>query len=976
MSRAENRAPQAAPWVRTRLRTSRGAGLLLAVLVLVTSFLATGLPRVLDRDADAALTAMLTTATPGARSLSASTGPGTRPQLLTSDTAQRTALAIQQTLTSPLAPAPAQNAYGARNISPEYLTDPALPRPDGIDPALTLVSLADQQHHLTLVAGTWPDPAAPPGSERAVQVALAKSAADLLGVKPGSVLTGSPQLPLPDQPRRPGTKVTVSGVFEPTDRQEPFWSATPCVTGPCLAYNNAIPASPYWKISALVPEAAMGSLAGFAPAELFWQIPVDPHHLRAAKLDQAQQLLASILSGRIAAQLPGRTAIPDLRVNSMLPALFSEAQRRQAGVAPLHAIGPLGAGAVALVVLLLAAGLAVDRRRAELVLLRARGGSLGGIGGRLLAESAVLVLPAALLGIVLALVLLPTERWSYAVEFGLASAVLALLPFPLRAVLLLHEPRRGAARRRPSALRSRLAGVLGDPRRLVAEIAVLVVAAAAVLAVRRRGVAPPGSSVDLLLSAAPMLLAVAGAVLLARLFPLLLAPAVRVAAGRTGAIGFLGLARATRGATAGAGRGERSAPTVLPLMALLLAVTTAGFGVTVLNSTDTARQLAVRQAVGADARVLGNDSWPLPPGFTEAAAKLPGVQAATTMVVDSSASPSTADGTLLGGSLLLIVDPQGYAALARHVGYGQLDPALLDGWTGNGPGGPGDPVPAIVTEDIAGRLGAGVNGVQLPDAWGSLKFSVVGTVKGSPALPAGGAKPVVVVSRDAVLRQLPKAKGLLDAPNGWYGTGDKITGAQLRALLTKDQPAGGGTPGDDIAALGDGTAPGATSPDARYNIVTRYDFAKGLGDNPLEKSAARLFWAAVVGAAGYSLLSLLLTLLRAAPERAALLARLRTMGLRPREGLVLILIEVLPQALLAALAGAGVACLSAPLLGAAVDLSAMVGAQVPGGLRIAPWAVAEQAGILAALAALVVVAETALAGRRQINTELRAGDQR
>jgi putative ABC transport system permease protein len=161
-----------------------------------------------------------------------------------------------------------------------------------------------------------------------------------------------------------------------------------------------------------------------------------------------------------------------------------------------------------------------------------------------------------------------------------------------------------------------------------------------------------------------------------------------------------------------------------------------------------------------------------------------------------------------------------------------------------------------------------------------------------------------------------------------------------------------------------------------FTVATRDDVAAGIGDRPLQRSATQLFWSAVAAGAGYSLLSLLLTLLRAAPERAALLARLRAMGLRPRQGVVLILFEVLPQALAATAAGAGIACLSAPLLGSAVNLSPMVGAEVPGGLRIEAAAVGWQAAALAGLCTLVVLVETALTGRRQINTELRAGDQR
>lgn len=117
-------------------------------------------------------------------------------------------------------------------------------------------------------------------------------------------------------------------------------------------------------------------------------------------------------------------------------------------------------------------------------------------------------------------------------------------------------------------------------------------------------------------------------------------------------------------------------------------------------------------------------------------------------------------------------------------------------------------------------------------------------------------------------------------------------------------------------------------------------------------------------------------MVRAAPERAALLARLRTMGLRPRQGMALILTEALPQALAAALGGALVAAAAVALLGPAVDLSALVGSHAHTGVRPALWPVLAQALILAGLVAAAVLTEAAVTGRRQITTELRAGDQR
>ncbi|MFD0345560.1 hypothetical protein ACFQ0M_04640 [Kitasatospora aburaviensis] len=75
--------------------------------------------------------------------------------------------------------------------------------------------------------------------------------------------------------------------------------------------------------------------------------------------------------------------------------------------------------------------------------------------------------------------------------------------------------------------------------------------------------------------------------------------------------------------------------------------------------------------------------------------------------------------------------------------------------------------------------------------------------------------------------------------------------------------------------------------------------------------------------------------------------------------------------------GGGVTALAAVyLLGPAIDLSALVGAPVRTGLEPAVLPVLGQVLLLAALVSAGVLAEAFIAGRRQITTELRVGDQR
>ena len=81
---------------------------------------------------------------------------------------------------------------------------------------------------------------------------------------------------------------------------------------------------------------------------------------------------------------------------------------------------------------------------------------------------------------------------------------------------------------------------------------------------------------------------------------------------------------------------------------------------------------------------------------------------------------------------------------------------------------------------------------------------------------------------------------------------------------------------------------------------------------------------------GYAVLALLLALVRAAPERAALLARLRTMGLTRGQGRRLLVLEALPQALLAAAGGTLTGWATIRLLAPGIDLTS-VALATPGG---------------------------------------------
>ncbi|MYR46315.1 ABC transporter permease, partial [Streptomyces sp. SID5910] len=110
-------------------------------------------------------------------------------------------------------------------------------------------------------------------------------------------------------------------------------------------------------------------------------------------LDRLNSSVAALESGPGLREVRSAVA-PDVDVSTDLDEVFAAFDRLRSGIGPLVMVAAVGTGTVAGVVLLMAAGLAADRRRAELALLRARGASLRGLVGRLLAETSVVAVPA------------------------------------------------------------------------------------------------------------------------------------------------------------------------------------------------------------------------------------------------------------------------------------------------------------------------------------------------------------------------------------------------------------------------------------------------------------------------------------------------------------------------------------------------------------------------------------------------------
>ncbi|MEU6667581.1 FtsX-like permease family protein [Streptomyces sp. NPDC046727] len=907
MSRPVVRA--VAPWVRTRLRAAPGAALALALLVALTACLAGAFPRAVDRYEDAGLQRALRQARPDHTTVRVSAPqpdlglpPGRRAAAVRPGVLKRQYEKVLGTVGGPLTVDRAQSAYGVGStVSPE-VPDPWLPRPTGLPARMSLAAQSGLAEHARVRTGRLPRAARPvDGTTAEVEAAVTAATAKSLNIEVGSVL----HVPAPG---RAPLAVRVTGILVPRDPDGAYWSTVPLLRTPNLVTLPTPGPDPdkYWLGALLLaPEAGPALLGTSTNPARYWHLAPDLRGLHAHDLDRLKAAVASLESGPALQRARARTD-DGAETSTALDDTLAAFSRLRSGIAPLVAVAAAGTATVVAVVLLMTGGLAADRRRGELALLRARGASLPGLAGRLLAETAVVAVPAGALGLAVALLAVPAGRLAPAVAAALATTLTACAALPLRAALAHRTVRL-------TAPREDLASVRSSRRRAVAELTLLVLAAGAVATLRRRG-----TTGDQLVAVAPVLVGVIAALLLLRLYPPLLRRLSGPAGRLRGAVSHLSLARA--------GRAQTSA--VLPLLALLTALTTAAFGGSVLAGVAEARDRAALLTVGADARA--DAGAPLPAAAPDRVRALPGVRAVAPVGISYQAKPEDGQDSVP----LVGVDPRSYAGLTAHTGLGAFPAGSLTGRSGT--------LRAVASPSVASAYGTRRPFlVRLED--GSAITVRIALVR--DRTPAVSGPDFLLVDRAA----LP---GSAARPTALLLTGEHLDAGTLRRAL-------GG--------------PAA--------IRIRADERAGYADSPLQSGAEHVYTAAVAAGAGFAVLALLLALLRAAPERAALLARLRTMGLTRAQGRRLLVLESLPQSLLAALGGTLTGWSAIRLLSPGVDLTAIALPSAQASLAAAElrpdaWSLTVPALLVLLVSLTVAALQAWWTGRRGSVTELRAGDGR
>jgi putative ABC transport system permease protein len=789
--------------------------------------------------------------------------------------------------------------------------------------------------YLRVLAGNLDAPAATNrahGFPTVINVAVTHQTAKQLGLKLGSAVTTSGVL-IPSLGRNVPVSYRVAAIVAESQPASAFWQDDPAMSAPELIQPRQSP--PYWVVGvfALPSETAaiQTDYNGNGVLNLQWVLPVS---LARVVGDQAQPLaagLTSITSQSPTLTGPFATEANGLRVSTSLQQALGTFLDTTAPVDVLLWLLYVSLAVTAAVVLLLAARMTVMRRSPEFALRRARGASLLQIGLAAARGALISCLPAAVLAAAGAALLVPGQAPPGGWWPGLAVLAVAIAAPTAIAVWQQRLPR--SVRGRASGGYSRPGqpslgyGALNYGRRgrrrfragtrLVAEVTFIAAAIAGIVVFRQQGL-QPGIGVDFYTSAAPVLVAIPAVIIVLRVYPLILRGLLKGAARGRSATGFLGLARAARTALTPA----------LPAFALVLAITVAAFIGMIRDAVTHGEVRASWQTVGADVAISDVGA----PGSISAAAQhalaaVPGVEHAATVADWQIDAPNGSPLTVLA------VSPTAYAALvASEPGWPAVKSGLLDG--------NGVLVSPQALEDFDGSRTPVLtqdNGVA------PLRVRITGVLSGTPALPAGGA---FVLMSDALASRQPAV-----TPNVMLLNGPGIDTARATALVSKMVPAAG--------------------------TVIRSEILGSLAGAPVQRGAFGLFILALVVAAGLGLAVMLLQLALGAADRESTLARLATMGLGQGQRARLVLLEVLPAVLAAAVAAVACALVLPRIVAPAIDLSVFTGT-TPTGSGVPVLLTPDAASFLLPIAGLVLVAAVTLGieirARRGVVATLRGGE--
>jgi putative ABC transport system permease protein len=482
-------------------------------------------------------------------------------------------------------------------------------------------------------------------------------------------------------------------------------------------------------------------------------------------------------------------------------------------------------------------------------------------------------------------------------------------------VLGMREATRATRGRQPPANRSARRSLLrtAQLRRVALEVAVVLAAAGAFVALRQRGVLPTGPDDDAglaLPATAPTLgAAVAGLVLL-RLLP----PGVDLV-----------LIRAVRSrrslALFGAARAAATAARPLPFLALIMSSALLTFALAVSTTESRGQADGAWRSVGADARLDVTPSESVT-ALAQRVSTSNGVRQAVAARVSDNVPVLT--GTTRTYARLVVVDAAAFSRLLA--------------------------------------------GTPLPDA-----------PQLSRLKPAGGPVPALLRSADGVLRP---GKGLAvrwnDTTIGLtaVGTAPAVGDGEGNIVIVDASAfaaAGAVATANTVWVLGPGATQAVTAVRGSGDVTVRQEVLAARRAAPLAAGLLHLAYASAGVLLLLGLLGVALGAAASAPGRGETLARLRTLGLRPRESRQVAAGELLPPVVVGVLGGLAIGVLLAHASLGLLALRMLTG-QSTDPVLVVPWVtLAVVAVLFVASVGGVVAVESSLRRRERLGEVLRAG---
>jgi putative ABC transport system permease protein len=761
---------------------------------------------------------------------------------------------------------------------------------------------------LTQGSYSYPGGAEPTGT---VAVAVTPQTAYRFGLHPGSRLTLSTATST--------ATLVVTAIIGPRGADSTFWTQDPLAAQPSLVGGGT---NEYWAGAAFADPgqlAAMQNVFSSPGMNLMWEFPLA---LGKVTADQVQGLYNDL--NRSATTTPTLTpslepASDGLSVGSPLMPDLLVFLNTQSGIETVLLLLSASLLVIAAAVILLAARMIVLRRAGELAMLRSRGGSLRQVTGLMARGALVAVVPAAVVGAAVAIAAIPGDAAASELGWVLAAITVAVaLAGP--ALIAGWQHRRPTPATNPARILTADTGRrLASWRRPVAEVTACAACVAGLVVLHGQGV-PAGGQVNLLLTVAPVLVAVPIVVIMLRLYPLMVRGLLRLWARGTGATGFLALSAASRSSLTG----------VLPAFALVLALSLATFAGMVSGGITRGQVAASWNTTGADVLIqTGPTSPPVTPSTLKAITGVRGVTHATAVWNTTWVTP-------FGQAVTVVaVNPASYAAVAADTPFPALPAAKLAG--GSAALSSGGAVPVLASPDAATVLGHGKTQLTSLTPAGPFSVRVVGILSGTPAEPGGGT--FVVMPQ----LTLPGPAGA-PTPNLVLLSGSAIDASQLAAVVNR------------------------TLPDS--TITYRSAVYASLANSPLPHGAVLIVSFTLAEAGVLGLLIVILGLALGATDRETTLARLTVMGHQRRTELVMA--EAMPAVLAAVVAGIVCAVALPHLIGSSIDLSAFTGANAPVLFQPDITALGLPAAAAVILAVAALAAEARTLRRRGIADILRA----